>query len=300
VSAWPLLDALRRALGRAREPYPFEAAWADLLERLGLPAAVLGDVGDSGSLRPHFAYRRFTKPKRGGGRRDIAEPDRRLKRVQEEIAGRHLGEEPHPAALAYRPGRSIADHAWAHAGAAWVVTADVADFFPATAAWRVGRWWDGRVDADESRALTRLTTDRGGLPQGAPTSPALSNLVNRELDERLARRAGAAGARYTRYCDDLAFSWRSGAGPRADFEAGVRSALAEAGYVLHREKGWRVHGPGAEPEVTGVILTRDGRVRLPDRLRRTMRALARSRDPRDVWRLEGYRAYEVMVTRPPT
>src|SRR5207237_495069 len=82
-----------------------------------------------------------------------------------------------------------------------------------------------RADDDAARLLTLLTTLDGGLPQGAPTSPGLSNFVNRELDARLAARAAVAGARYTRYCDDLAFSWPAGWGPPSGFERNVRAAL---------------------------------------------------------------------------
>jgi hypothetical protein len=275
-----------------------EEIWAGLLAPLGLTPQALREVAETGTLWPHFHYQRYRKPKKGGGWRDIAEPDERLKRLQREIVARYFrAEQSHPAAVAYQKGKSTADHVWAHAGAAVVVTADVRDFFPSTAAHRVEAWWRERADEDTARLLTRLTTSRGGLPQGAPTSPGLSNFVNRDLDERLARRAAAAGARFTRYCDDLAFSWPGGAGPPAGFEAAVRSALAEAGYELHPEKGWRLHLRGDEPEITGVVLTRSGGARLPERLRREMAALGRG--PRDLRRLEGYRAYAAMVTRRP-
>src|SRR5262249_11044615 len=160
----------------------------------------------------------------------------------------HLAKPPHPAATAYCEGKSTADHAWAHAGAEVIVTADVRDFFPSTSSARVEQWWRESVDSETAVLLTLLTTDRGGLPQGAPTSPALSNLVNLDLDAQLLRRAERAGARYTRYCDDLAFSWRHGSGPPSDFERGVRATLHAFGYVLHPEKGWNVYERDDEAE----------------------------------------------------
>jgi hypothetical protein len=300
MSGPSILARLWRTLGGSRPPAPgpFEKDWARLLVGVGMPAHALQDVAEADSLSPHFHYRHYRKPKKGGGWREIAEPDAALKRVQQEVLVRYLNAEaPHPAAVAYRKGSSTADHVWAHAGAEVVVTADVRDFFPSTRAARVEDWWRRREDDATARLLTRLTTLHGGLPQGAPTSPALSNLVNRELDERLARRAQAAGAHYTRYCDDLAFSWPSGWGPPADFEAGVRAALHEFGYELHPEKGWCVHRRRDEPEITGVILTRRGGVRLPERIRRVMQVLARSAGERAARRLEGYQAYAAMVTR---
>jgi hypothetical protein len=258
-------------------------------------------VLESGSLHPHFHYRHFSKPKRDGGRRQITAPDTRLKKVQQSILHRYFGgQSVHPAAMAYCKGKSTAHHAWAHAGAEVLITADVKDFFPTTLDWRIERWWGMIVDEpDLSRLLTLLTTYQGGLPQGAPTSPGLSNFVNHEMDERLLQRTLDVGGRYTRYCDDLAFSWRHDSGPPSDFETGVRSLLHEFGYTLHPKKGWRVQSRREEPELVGVILTRRGKVRLPADMQQTMLDLERSDDPRDVDRLLGYQGYEsMMCTRP--
>jgi hypothetical protein len=304
---WPIFAALARTLSRGHptaprveSPSSFEAEWAGPLANLKLPPHALRDVVAAGTLAPHFHYRRFHKRKSDGGRREIAEPDPRLKRLQHAIITRYFTHErPHPAAIAYQKGKSTPDHIWAHAGAEVVVLADVRDFFPSTCAHRVEAWWRGRVEADAAQLLALLTTDRGGLPQGAPTSPGLSNFVNHELDTLLAQRAGFAGARYTRYCDDLAFSWPTESGPPSGFEAGVRSALSEFGYELNGTKGWCVFDRCDEPEVTGAILTRAGGVRLPDRLRRVMRELARSGNPRDAQRLRGYEGYAAMISRPP-
>jgi hypothetical protein len=300
----PLLNALAggRRL-RPDRPAKGEALrlggeWDELLAQLRLPANAFEELAAAGSLHPHFHYRHFTRPKKDGGRREIVEPDVKLKRVQRAVLSHFLTpEKPHPAAVAYRRTKSIADHVWPHAGAEVLVTADVQDFFPSTAAGRVEEWWRQRVGDVRARLLTVLTTYRGALPQGAPTSPALSNLVNYELDERLAGRAAGAGACYTRYCDDVVFSWRRGPGPPSDFEPGVRATLHEFGYTLHPKKGWQVHHRRDEPQVTGVILHRHGGVRLPDRLRRVMRTLSRSNDPGDAQRLAGYRGYKAMVLK---
>lgn len=302
----PLLCALTggrypsRGTARKAEPGPLGREWTDLLVGLGLPPNAFQEMLAAGSLHPHFHYHHFTKPKKDGGRREISEPDTKLMRVQREIITRLFrAEQPHPAAVAYRKKKSIADHAWPHAGAEVLITADVRDFFPSTSAGRVEDWWRGRVNDDQARLLTLLTTYRGGLPQGAPTSPGLSNFVNRDLDERLARRAAAAGAVYSRYCDDMVFSWRSGLGPPSDFENGVRGVLHEFGYVLHPKKGWQVHHRRDEPEITGLVLTRWGGVRVSDEVRQVMDALLWSQNSRDFQRLTGYRGYEAMVSKRP-
>lgn len=306
--AWPLFALLARTLQRrSDEPGPTGATSAALdgfsgeaAATLQLPSSVFRDILTTGTLEPHFRYRRFHRAKRAGGRRTIAEPDAKLKKLQHEIVRRYLsGEQAHPAAMAYQAGRSTADHVWTHAGAEIIVLADIQDFFPSTQAFRVEQWWRERVDDETARVLTILTTDRDGLPQGAPTSPGLSNFVNRDLDTRLANLATLAGARYSRYCDDLAFSWPVAAGPPAGFEAQVRALLHEFGYQLHPHKGWRVYHRDEEPEITGAILTRRGGVRLPLRIRDILRKLARSRDPHDRDRRAGYSGYAQMITRPP-
>jgi RNA-directed DNA polymerase len=275
--------------------------WGDLLSELELPPSALDEVASSGSLYPHFQYRPFKKRKKNGGVREIVEPDTKLKRIQQVILSRHLAsEEPHRAALAYRRRKSVADHVWAHADAEILVVADIRDFFPSTPARRIEDWWQARVVASLAPLLTLLTTYRGELPQGAPTSPCLSNLVNREMDERLSRRAEFSGARYTRYCDDMVFSWRYTSAFPSDFEAGTRALLHEYGYTLHSEKGWRVHRRSDEPEITGVILTRHGKVRLSESMRKKMRSLSNSKDPNDAQRLAGYNGFESMVTTRPT
>lgn len=290
---WPIF----RSLLSARTPVPpLDGDAVKALGALRLDPAELRSLLGTDSLEPHFTYSRFRRPKASGGWREIAEPDPRLKLIQRQIVRQFLqAEAVHPAAVAYRPGLSTRDHVRPHAGAAVVVTADVQDFFPSTRTERVAEFWRARFDADAARALALLTTDSGGLPQGAPTSPALSNVVNVELDTRLALRASSAGAKYTRYCDDLAFSWPRGFGPPSDFERAVRAALHAFGYALHPRKGWSVYELADEPEVTGVVLTRWGGVRLPDRVRDVMRRLARSDDPRARARLEGYRGYAAMI-----
>lgn len=295
----PLLRALG---GRGEDPGPVLAGkgWADLLAELEIPSETFREILRAGSLHPHFHYRHFTRPKKTGGTRSIHEPDAALERIQREVVARHfVSEQAHPAATAYQHGKSIAHHVWPHADAELLITADVQDFFSSTKAGRVEDWWRGRVDGRAARLLTLLTTYQEALPQGAPTSPGLSNFLNRELDERLARRSATTGARYTRYCDDMVFSWHRGLGPSSDFENGVRATLSEFGYALHPKKGWRVHRRSDEPEITGVILTRNGKVRLRDAMRRTMDALAVSDHPQDAGRLAGCLAFEAMLAERP-
>ncbi|MEO0564823.1 MAG: reverse transcriptase domain-containing protein, partial [Chloroflexota bacterium] len=256
------------------------------------------DELERGVLPPRFRYRHFTVPKKDGSPRELAEPGAALKAMQYKIIENFLAHaKPHHSAVGYRRGHSIADHAWAHAGARTIITADIADFFPSTKRYRVRQYWkDHRYvhNSQEITLLTNLTTYRGSLPQGAPTSPMLSNLVNVELDRRLHKLVTESGGAYTRYADDIAFSWRARARPPSDFEGVVRRVLREYGYRLHSgDKGWAVWSRKDEPEITGVRLTRSGGVDLPEPMLRHMRELARSGD--DPSRLAGYQGYRQMI-----
>jgi len=114
----------------------------------------------------------------------------------------------HSAAKGFQPGESIVTNALPHVKRAVVVRLDVRDFFPTTHATRIKAYfrrigWNRRT----ARWLTMICTHQHGLPQGAPTSPRLSNLVNYRLDARIAGMSKKLGANYTRYADDITLSF---------------------------------------------------------------------------------------------
>jgi RNA-directed DNA polymerase len=254
------------------------------------------------TLAPYFQYRHFRKRKRDGSWRELAEPDPSLKKLQQHIVKRWLEyAEIHSSAVGFRRKYSIADHVWPHAGANFIITADIEDFFPSTTAYRVQQWWKSQFpfSDDAARLLRILTTYRDCLPQGAPTSPMLSNVINYEMDKRLNEKVRRSGGIYTRYADDMVFSWQGNKRPESDFERAVRAILREMGYRLHSEKGWKVYQRRDEPEITGVILSKHGDVRIPEAIARTIRELERRGNPDDHDRLAGYRAYRNMVENRP-
>ncbi|MHC4250542.1 MAG: reverse transcriptase family protein, partial [Planctomycetota bacterium] len=152
-------------------------------------------------------YHRYPLVQKGRARW-IDAPEGRLKRVQRAILDTLLYRlDATEHAHGFVPGRSILTHARLHCGRAFVVTADVRRFFPSVRRGQVAEATGALgLDETDSARLLKLVTRRGRLPQGAPTSPHLANLVFAPADGELASLARPSGWRYSRYADDLAFS----------------------------------------------------------------------------------------------
>jgi hypothetical protein len=265
---------------------PTEQALADLLG-LSLPHLLwLADPSGRNvkhRLRRLRTYRHRWVAKRGGGVRLLEIPSPLLRRAQRKLLDGLLNlVPPHAAAHGFRPGRSIVTNATPHCGRAVVLRFDLADFFPSVPAGRVfglfralgypnavarllgslctttlpREAWDGRPNpaADGTDHPVWVRWNARHLPQGAPTSPAVANLVAFGLDQRLSGLANAVGATYTRYADDLTFS--GGDDFRRCVGRFVRRVVliaAEEGFTVNRGKT-RVLGRAARQTVTGVVV----------------------------------------------
>ena len=219
-------------------------------------------------------YVRFLLPKKTGGTRLISAPLPRLKAAQAWVLENVLKKVPvHEAAHGFREGRSIVTNARPHVGAGMVVNLDLKDFFPSVLYPRVkGVFVKLGYSEATATALALLCTEpdveeleldgqrwfvtqgKRRLPQGAPTSPALTNILCRRLDRRLSGAARKLGFVYTRYADDLTFS-AHGAGPH---DAGellrfVRWVVKQEEFTPHPDKT-RVLRQGRQQEVTGVVV----------------------------------------------
>lgn len=161
----------------------------------------------------------------------------------------------------FRKRRSIRTHATPHCGARFVAVADIASFFASITEDRV---WELFVElgASENVALTlsRLTTLHGILPEGPRCSPAIANLIARDLD-RIVLDQLPAGCRYTRYADDLAFS-----GDIVPAEDDVRRWVSMAGFQL-KAASYRVRHRSQGPYVTGLFVGSD-QPKIPRKRRR--------------------------------
>ena len=247
---------------------------AELARRLGMEEASLRQA------QP--IYREFTIAKRSGALRHILAPSPELKAVQRRIVRRLLGRlKSHPAAHGFERGRSIVTHARGHVGNSVVLCLDIRNFFESTSAKRINQYFRRLGwDKDAAGLLERLCTHEGALPQGAPTSPRLSNLVNYRLDARLSALVGrqrsvavpiGALANYSRYADDLTFSFSPANHPLIKRVLWItRHIVADEGYELHFRKKLRIRHSHDQQRVTGLVVNRS--LNLPRTTRRWLRA----------------------------
>jgi S1-C subfamily serine protease len=239
----------RRAFGK-RIPIPIPPEFTDeatLLAYLKMTPAELNKIWWYRSRM----YSQFNIAKGSGKVRTITAPDTRLKIIQRKLAPLldQLYRVRNPV-HGFVAARSVKTNAAAHDGRRVVVNLDLKDFFPTITEKRViGLLQAIGVQKRVSEIVARLCCNMGQLPQGAPTSPVLSNMICYRLDTDLLAVARASRAIYTRYADDITFS--SYQPPTPLFEGvlpavgrfspellapALRAAISTNGFVVHPDK----------------------------------------------------------------
>ena len=241
--------------------------------------------------RNHAPYETYRIRKRSGGFRFISEPEDRLKTLQRWITTKILYHaKPHWRCFSFHKNSSIKKCAAEHCDSRWLIKIDIERFFESVSEFKVYKVYrEMGYKPLVAFELTRLCTiqpkhmlgkkakdwilynkpendlpyDRrspkyiGRLPQGAPTSPQLSNLAFRELDEVFENIAAKNCFTYTRYADDIAFSTRRNSFNRKNALAFVReinTILLKAGYNPQHKK-LKIIPPGAKKIVLGLDVT---------------------------------------------
>jgi len=220
---------------------------------------------------PASHYHRFFIPKRSGGKREINAPSETLKAIQRKILQQLVYTyRVHHCAHGFVADRNIRTCAEPHIGAKCVVNIDIKDFFPSTRASRVADALGLNPEmSDSHRLLLNILCLNGGLPQGAPTSPALSNIVFFEIDNILSALAKEHDVVYTRYADDLTFSSRNTKEATKMIPIAI-NVLKKFGYEVNPDK-IKVMRPHRRMEITGVCIN-PGYVSVPRKKRRILRA----------------------------
>ena len=185
----------------------------DVCKALGLKEKTLNAILYGRRLRRH--YRIIRVPKLNGGHRELSVPPPELLAVQRRLLA-HLKTmyHPKPCVHGFVRDRSIVSNATMHAHRRVVINFDLEGFFPSITFPRVlgvFRSVPFRFGDQAAETIAQICCrDDGVLPQGGATSPIVSNLVCRSLDNKLLRLARQTKCYYSRYADDLTFSTRAG------------------------------------------------------------------------------------------
>lgn len=215
-------------------------------------------------------YRSFTIKKRNGGERLIEAPYPSLKMVQRWILDNILVPSAfvHPSAVGFIPKKTITDNASPHLGHSVLLKMDIKDFFPSVPEELVRGYFSNLgYNSDLASTLAYLCCKDGRLPQGAPTSPMLSNVLFYGMDNQLSKMAFWEGLSYTRYADDLAFS-----GDRIPISIinNVSAIVMKHGLRINNEKTRR-SGKSSRKIITGVSISSGTKLTIPREVKREIR-----------------------------
>jgi hypothetical protein len=270
----------------------------DLAKATGLTIGELKFLSFHRKIATTTHYVRFSVPKKSGGRRIISAPMPKLKALQHWVLENILNKIPvHEAANGFVAQRSILSNASNHIGKDVVVNIDLKDFFPTISYARVkGLFcklgYSEKIatvlalictESDREEAMLDgkkyfISTGKRALPQGAPTSPAITNIICYKMDRRFKGIADKLSFSYTRYADDLSFSangndqtkkvqrllWR------------IKKIITDEGFTIHPKKV-KVMRKGAKQEVTGIIVNKKAGIdrKMLHRFRALMQQIAK-------------------------
>ena len=249
------------------------------------------ELRDFVSRKNYKAYKKFSIRKRSGGKRFIYAPAPSLKHVQRWFNEYILKQIPvHPASHAFTVGSSIKKCALKHCGARWLIKFDIENFFESISEIQVFRLFKSLgyqplISFEMARLCTIPASCRrssckrlrenckrwhvrekneaipeyseellGYLPQGAATSPLISNLIMKECDKKLSAIAKKHKLTYTRYSDDLSFSTRLENFCRQDAKEvslEVYKVLSKVGYIAQYRKT-KIIPPGSKKIILGL------------------------------------------------
>jgi len=237
-------------------------------------------------------YSSFTIPKKSGGARLISAPAPKLKTLQQHLTSfltqcrKEIDDtnKRQPLSHAFRKGQSIITNANPHIKHRYVLNLDLQDFFPSINFGRVRGFFissdDFKLHKDVATVIAQIACHANALPQGAPTSPIVSDLIAHILDVRLVGLAKKYNCTYTRYADDLTFSTGMKSFPTplavqispSDWQLGkpLSDTITSAGFKINPGKT-RMQLRGSRQTVTG--LTVNQKVNIPADYYRRVRSM---------------------------
>jgi RNA-directed DNA polymerase len=248
-------------------------------------------------------YVNFDIPKKTGGIRTITAPDKFLKKIQRRInLLLTLFFKPKPATHGFLKNRSIVTNAKIHVGKKYVLNVDLKDFFPTihygriksvlelptfklytefsfpNSSIKLPAFIEFGLSPEFAKIIANFCCYESKLPQGAPTSPIITNLVSQRLDYKLVSLAKEYHCFYTRYADDITFSCDKKRF-KEDFLKKLEEIINSEGFKIN-EKKTRIQNKVVRQEVTGITVNE--KMNLPRTYIHKVRAALNN------WEKEGY------------
>ncbi|MEJ7594285.1 MAG: reverse transcriptase family protein [Planctomycetaceae bacterium] len=270
---------------------PVLSSPAELAQMMGVSVSLLRWLAFHSDAPTRVHYVSFDVPKKNGGVRRLSAPHRKLSDAQHWILTNILKRLPvHACAHGFVAQRSVLTNAQPHVGASVVINADLSSFFPTITFPRVEGLFRKLGYSPAVAAILALlctecprqalkfsdtiyfaATGPRALPQGASTSPAISNQIAAKLDRRMSAMASKLDWKYTRYADDLTWSTTGDVTPSVGYVlARMRHIVDDEGFELNHAKT-RVQRPSQQQSVTGVVV--NDRLSVPRQTIRQIRAI---------------------------
>lgn len=245
-------------------------------------------------MQNHYYHYRIPKGK-SGKYRWISEPNEELKNFQTEKLQKVFYKiKPHEANHGFIPGKSIVSNAQMHVGRKFVLSMDIKNFFPNCSKDKVQKTIE-RFFPSEIENL-QYFLHKESLPQGAPTSPYLANFTLYDFDENISVFTNANNIKYTRYADDLTFSYDSKNLTKALFKL-INKEIKKENFWISKKKT-KLMPNHKRQMVTGFIVNE--KINIPREKRNLLRAWNHLEsfnkwDSNDIQLLAGWNGYNKMT-----
>ncbi|EPD92519.1 retron St85 family RNA-directed DNA polymerase [Paenibacillus sp. HGH0039] len=242
-----------KALNEQGLPVIFDNNHLSLL--MGIESKILGHY----IMNSNKFYKEYQIAKSNGSLRTISTPSYNMKTIQRWVLDNVLSSFAiHSNAFGFVKGRNIKDNALLHTKKKVVLNIDIKNFFPTIKFDRIFyMFYHHGYTKELSYTLAALTTYNGSLPQGAPTSPYISNILCQRMDKRLLALAKKMNADYSRYADDITMSGDENV--RQYIET-IKSIIINEGFDINYKK-LRLQTDNNMQEVTGLIVNEDVKVK---------------------------------------
>ncbi len=226
------------------------------------------DLLSAAILRPSEFYRTYKMPKRRGGTRRIDAPISCLLTCQKWLSTNILQKEKlHHSATAYRKGIGLLENITPHLDQKELLKIDLVDFFGSIRKNQVTSVFKELGYLPKmSYELASLCCLDNCLPQGAATSPCLSNITSKEMDKNLHSLAHSSKLKYTRYSDDITFS---GDKISNNFKDSIKDIIQSQGFIINTKKTRHYKGSGKRI-ITGISVS-DKLAKLPKKTKRQLK-----------------------------